>query len=319
MGADNLRKEVPIPACILKLPTRSERQRGFLRQLTDEQYWKAVFPDFNEGTGQLPASARTCTGGVSLSGPEFAGATPIREWPLVPKSEDLLFGSGPKRIKIVWFKTHVWPDGDHSGVLALVRGAEDAAEVYAVGTFKGAAKTTRFSAERLGVSSIVTGNIDGCKGKSPAEACESWLHLLVPAYGRLTLQASIATERRVQIDDSEPATRGRVSYRLTAAPIFEPTIIRLVEQIQGVDSKDRPLRTAELERSYRLVNGAIVESQKSLWDSFVNKPGTGLPSNRLVQANTVSSSKEPSPLVPSSTTQQAVQQTAPNVNNPTSP
>jgi hypothetical protein len=240
-----------------------------MRQLSDAQYWKVIFPSFNEATGGLSADASTCTGEFLFKSTEFADAKPVRGWPLVPETTDLTFGAGPKRVKIVWFKTHTWPDGDVGGALALVRADEEYVEVYGVGTYKGDAKTSRFSVERLSGAMVITAIDEGCIGKDVKEPCENWLHVLVPWHGKLATQASIATERRLQVNEGEPATPGLVSYRLTAAALFEPTRIRLLEQVQGVDATERKLRTAELERQYDFVDGRLVERQPSLWERFV--------------------------------------------------
>lgn len=269
VNSDMPRRSVPIPACAVALPARPESQLKFMRQLTDQQFWRLVFPTYIEGKTGLTADSLLCTGESPFGAAEFAGGKPVRGWPLQPQPGDLTFGSGPKRIKIVWFKTHAWDDGTTGGVVALVRADEEFAEVFGVGPYKGSGKDSRFSTERLGGTLVVTAVDEGCKGKALSEPCVSWLRVMVPWHGRLVTQASIATERREQVADGEPSAQGLVSYRLTSAPIFEPTRIRILEQVQAVDATERKLRTAEVERQFDFTDGRLIERQPSLWDLVV--------------------------------------------------
>jgi hypothetical protein len=244
-----------------------------MRQLTDAQYWKSVFPSYTEGGAGISSDSAVCTGEFPFHGSEFQDAKPARAWPLQPEGGDLLFGAGPNRVKIVWFKTHVASTGERVGPLALVRADEEFAEVYGVGVYKGSLENSRFAVERLGGAFVVTAMDEGCNGKPVEEACENWVRIFVPWHGKLVLQANIATERRRQLAGGEPSTAGAVNYRLTAAPIFESNRIRVLEQIQGLDAEGRKLRTAELERQIDLVDGNLVVRQPSLWDRVVEGKG----------------------------------------------
>ncbi|MGC4068815.1 MAG: hypothetical protein QM784_30055 [Polyangiaceae bacterium] len=269
VNSDAPRRSVPIPACLQPLPARAESQRGFMRQLTDTQYWKSVFPTYAEGGAGISGDSAVCTGEFLFRGSEFQDTKPVRAWPMQPEGGDLLFGAGPNRVKIVWFKTHVASSGERVGPLALVRADEEFAEVYGVGVYKGSLENSRFAVERLGGAFVVTAMDEGCNGKQLEETCENWTRIFVPWHGKLVLQANIATERRRQLSGGEPSTSGAVNYRLTAAPIFDSNRIRVLEQIQGLDAEGRKLRTAELERQIDLVDGNLVVRQPSLWDRVV--------------------------------------------------
>jgi hypothetical protein len=275
VSADVPRRAVPIPACVMPLPVRAQSQRQFMRQLSDAQLWRAVFPSFDDASGRLPEGAPTCTGEFLFNDARLKDAHVRRPWPFLPEPGDLLFGAGPKRTKIVWFKTHEWNDGATGGVVAMVRAEEDFAEVYGVGIFRGAPERSRFASERIGGTVVVTATDDRCTGKAPEEPCESWIHVLMPWKGQLVEQASIAVERRYLASKGEPGSTGSVLYRMTGTPMFEPARIRLLETIQAVDSTGRKLRNVELERRFDYVEGKLVERQASLWDRVVGEAGKG--------------------------------------------
>lgn len=251
----------------MALPVRAEAQRQFMRQLSDADLWKAVFPTFDRGTG-LPEGAPVCTGEVLFSSPRLQGGRARRSWPFQPDPQDLVFGSGPRRTKIVWFKTHEWDDGTKGGVIAMVRAEEDFAEVYGIGAFRGSERS-RFSTERIGGTLVLTAVDDQCTGKAVDESCESEIVLLMPWKGQLVEQARIATERRLVGAEGEPGAIGPVTYRMTGTPVYEPTRVRLLEQIQVADSAGRKLRQVELERRFDFVEGKLVERERGLWDRVV--------------------------------------------------
>lgn len=253
----------------MALPVRAESQRQYMRQLSDADIWKAVFPSFNEASGGLPEQAPTCTGEFLFRDPHFEGSHVRRQWPFMPTPGDLLFGSGPKRTKIVWFKTHEWGDGTVGGVVAMVRAEEDFAEVYGVGVFRGSPDKSRFATERVGGTVVLTATDDSCTGKPADTECESWIRVMMPWKGQLVEQATIAAERRHIAAKGEPGATGRVTYRMTGTPIFESTRVRVLEQVQVTDSAGRKLRQVELERRYDLSEGRLVERQPSLWDRVV--------------------------------------------------
>jgi hypothetical protein len=275
VSADVPRRAVPIPACVMPLPVRAQSQRQFMRQLSDAQLWRAVFPSFDNASGRLPEGAPTCTGEFLFNDARLKDAHVRRPWPFAPEMGDLVFGAGPKRTKIVWFKTHEWNDGATGGVVAMVRAEEDFAEVYGVGIFRGAPERSRFATERIGGTVVVTATDDRCTGKAPEEPCESWIHVLMPWKGQLVEQASVAVERRYVASKGEPGATGSVLYRMTGTPMFEPARIRLLETIQAVDSTGRKLRNVELERRFDFVEGKLVERQASLWDRVVGEAGKG--------------------------------------------
>ncbi len=274
VSADAPRSSAPLPACLLRLPQRGEAQRGSLRQLSEPVIWKAVFPSYDENQG-LESNALACTGRAVFSDPQLSGGHPRRPWPITAQTGDILYGSGPKRSKVVWFRTHAWDDGTAGGALALVRAEEDHAEVFGIGTYRGSFEKTRLATERMADDVVITATDDGCQGASPDDACESWVTVYSPWAGNLVEQARIATERRRFVAGGEPGAQGPVRYRLVSTPQYEAEAIQLLEQITAIDSTGRTLRTVELQRAYQRADGAWTETQPSLWTRIVPEAAGG--------------------------------------------
>jgi hypothetical protein len=263
VSSDPSRRAAPLAACVMRLPPRKDA--AFMRQLSDSQYWKLVFPGYNELSQTLPAGALTCTGQPIFKDPAFAGAIPVRS-PLTSETGDIVFGGGANRIKVVWIKTHQRPDGDAAGVLAIVRVLDEYAEVYSVGAYRGQPKRSRLGLERMGSELLITALDDRCTGRKPDEACDSTLFVYLPWSGRLTELAEIPLERVRFSNDSEPGNLGKVKYTLVTTPTYQPTGIKLLEQVAATDSEGRDLRKSERERTLSWVHERVVESDPSIWD-----------------------------------------------------
>jgi hypothetical protein len=299
ISADTPRTSTPVPACVLPLSGRGDAQRGFVRQLTDDQQWQVVFPTYDTTTG-LPDGALTCTGEPIFGSPLLAGSRPRHPFPFKPMPGDLRFGSAPSRVKIIWYKTHGWDEATAGGPLALVRATEDFAEAYSIGVYRGSAEQTRLSTERLAGDLAVVATDDGCAGKSETTDCESTMHVFIPWKGQLIEQASIALERRVHLEGGEPGVEGTLFYRLVSSPRFEGEQIRLLEQVSATDEFGKKLRTMELERSWRLENGKLLESAGSLWEKMLPR------------------AREPNAETPPAIDATAASSSAPSTNSPAS-
>jgi hypothetical protein len=81
-----------------------------MRNLTEEQYWQLVFPAYDVQNHTLATNALTCTGAHVFDDPVFAGGT-TRGTPIAVQSGDIEYGNGGDRVRIVWLRTHRWPDG----------------------------------------------------------------------------------------------------------------------------------------------------------------------------------------------------------------
>jgi hypothetical protein len=275
---EQVRKVAPIPACVSRLEGRG-LSPGVARGLTTDQYWKLLFPSYDESARRLPPRAVACTGDDVLGDPLLTGATARP-----PSEVEPLFGSGGDRLKVVWLRTHVFADGTTGGPIALVRALGDDAELYAVGVVRAHPERVRLGVERIGGELLVTVHEDSCAGRAAGTACETRLRLLSPHRGNLHAVASIALERVELATGTEPGVPGRVEYHLTTTPKYMPNGLRLVEQVRVTDLAGRPLRKAELERLLT-PRGAkpMAESEEALWGRVVPRasataPATSAPS-----------------------------------------
>jgi hypothetical protein len=261
---DQARAMVPVPACILPLAARTHGAGQTMRNLTEDQYWQLVFPAYDAQKHQLQANALTCTGARVFDDPVFAGGT-TRGSPIDVQEGDAQFGNGGDRVRIVWLRTHRWPDGSEAGAMALVRAKEDFAEVYAVGAYRRSNGELTMQAERLGTEVLVSATDDSCHGQPKTAACETNIGLYLPRYGKLARVATIITEKRAYAQGGEPGIQGQVEYELTASPQYTADGIKLFEQVQATDPAGRVVHKTQLERQYVLQDGDLKQGSESLW------------------------------------------------------
>jgi hypothetical protein len=261
---DEARAMAPVPACVVPLPPRAHGAGVTMRNLTELQYWQLVFPAFDSTSRRLPLNAAACTGARVFDEPAFAGGT-TRGSPIEVQDGDVVYGNGGERVRIVWLRTHRWPDGSQAGPLALVRAKEDFAEVYAVGAYRSATSNTTLQAERLGFEVLVSATDDGCQGQAQDATCETNVSLFLPRFGRLGRLTTMETTRRAYATGSEPGVQGPVEYVLTASPQYTADGIKLFEQVKATDSSGRVVHRTELERTFVLHDGVLDQGTDSLW------------------------------------------------------
>jgi hypothetical protein len=167
---------------------------------------------------------------------------------------------------VVWLKTHVRPDGDAVGVLAIVRTVDDYAEMYAVGAYRGNAKQSRFGLERMGSELLVTALDDRCTGRGPSDPCDTTLVAYLPWSGELKELAQIPLQRVRYATGSEPGASGKLEYTLVTSPSFKPGGIELLEQVSAKDADGHELRKAERQRTLSWTHDRISANDDSLWD-----------------------------------------------------
>ncbi len=261
---DDARAMAPVPACISPLAARTHGAGQTMRNLSEEQYWQLVFPGYDAQNHRLPVDSLTCTGGKIFDDPVFAGGT-TRGNPIQVQDGDIEYGNGGNRVRIVWFRTHRWPDGSEAGPLALVRAKEDFAEVYAVGAYRRSNGELTLQAERVGNEVLVSATDDGCKGQAKTTPCETSIALFLPRFGHLVRAATIATEKRAFAAGGEQGVAGQVQYELTASPQYVPEGIKLFEQVKATDPSGRVVHKTELQRMFVLKDGNLEQGSDSLW------------------------------------------------------
>lgn len=274
---DEARARAPVPACIMPLTARS-RTAGTMRNLSNDQYWQAVFPTYDAQNHTLPVDALTCTGAKIFDDPVFAGGT-TRGTPIAVQDEDVEFGSGGDRVRIAWLRTHRWQDGSEAGPLALVRAKQEYAEVYAVGAYRRSAGQLVLQAERLGPELLVTATADGCQGQATSMPCEKNVDLFLPRFGKLERLVTLPAQKRAFATGSEPGVQGQVQYEMTSSPQYTPDGIRLFEQVRALDEAGRVVHKTELERMLVLHDGKLDQGSGSdLWGRVFPNASTGEPS-----------------------------------------
>jgi hypothetical protein len=265
MTEDKARRVAPIPACIMYLPPK-KTPSAFIRQLTEDQYWKLVFPSFDDKKMELSPDATDCTGKPVLADWQLKDADPIRGTPLKIQEGDVVFGAGGDRLKVVWLRSHKFADGDYGGAIALVRTMDNHVEAYGVGILRGRPQRMRLQLERMGPEVIITATDEGCVGSDPQSPCESRLTVFLPRRGRLMNIADIPLERRAFGTSTELGMKGKIEYRMTTAPEFKEGTIKMFEQVLVRDDRGRELRKAELFRVFMLQDdGQMIANETSLW------------------------------------------------------
>jgi hypothetical protein len=262
---DKARRVAPIPACIMYLPPRKS-PNAFIRQLREDQYWKLVFPSFDDQKMELANHAPDCTGYDVLGDWQLKDADPLRGTPLRVQEGDVVFGAGGDRLKVVWLRSHKYADGDYGGAISLVRTMDNFVESYGVGVLRGRPERMRLQLERMGPEVIITATDEGCIGSDPQMPCESRLQVFLPRHGRLMNIADIPLERRAFGTSTELGMKGKIEYRMTTAPEFKPGLIKMFEQVLVRDDRGRELRKAELFRIFTLQDdGQMISNESSLW------------------------------------------------------
>lgn len=275
---DDARQLAPLPACLVQLDGAGpggKRTEGVVRSLREEQIWSLVYPGFDPKKGMgPPPDARACNGRKPLEDPALAGGAPAKI-----DEGAVALGAGSDRLKVAWLRSLTFPDGTTGGALALIRTFEGTAEVYAVGSYRGRAKT-QFTIERIGPEVVAVAQDDGCTGRRAGAGCETMVSVFRPRFGILDRVAGIAQERVTYATDSEPGVRGRTEYRLSSSIQYVDGGIRVLEQVLVRDELGREVRKAELERAYTFApDGTMVVDEDSLWTRVVasTKPATAPP------------------------------------------
>ena len=265
---DRVRREVPVPICLKALERRSTAGAS---SATPEDYWSLVLPSYDAGSSTIDRSMPDCAGHELFQ----AGLPQDVEGPrtgLVPaKSEALLVSPGANDFKVLWLRVAQFANGDAVGPLALARPREGTAELYAIGSYRGRAETSRFSIERLGPRILVTAGDDACTTAKPGQACQSKLSVFLMNAGRLSPVADLTLDRIEY--GSAAGIAGTVQYRMTATPLFEPKALRVTEQVVVRDSTQTAIRKSHLDRLFQLKGSTLEASAGSLWDQVVLPSG----------------------------------------------
>jgi hypothetical protein len=265
---DQTRRVAPIPACVLHLAPRGAQSAGTVRRLKETEIVKLIFPGFDEESRRLSKDTATCTGAAVLADSVLTGGTPIRRGGSWSEEDgDVLYGAGGDRIKVVWLRVLSFPDGTVGGPLAIVRGTEEFAELFALGAYRGLPDRVSLGTARLGPDLLVTAENDACADRKSGSACESSVSIFLPRLGALRRVVDAPAERIAYSSKGERGTTGDLEYRLTSTPDYRPDGVHLVEQLAVSDEAGVVLRRAERERVFVLNGeGLLTASVPPLWD-----------------------------------------------------
>jgi hypothetical protein len=257
---DKARLDVPIAICRRAL---APSELGDAGAPPVEAYWQVLMPSFRAlGTPLAPSDA-DCTGGVYAA---RAGALT----PVPVAADDTMIVPIDDGAQLVWLRVYRESNGAAVGPLAFMRARASELDVYALGTYRGSPKHSRFVAGRVGPLRAFAAYDDGCAdGKVDAE-CESTLHLYGVVGGKIDELADTPAQR---LRYGTLKGLGRVQYRLTTdPPVFDKLVVRVHERLQVRDSNDEDVRKAEGDRVFTLGDdGRLVAGQDSLW-AQVAKP-----------------------------------------------
>lgn len=263
---DRARRAVPVAVCLK--PLARHGGEGVVSALQPADYWSLVLPSFDAGSSTVDRSMPDCAGRPVFENPELAQAEGSRTGSLSAKLEDAIVTPAADGLRIVWLRTHAFPDATAAGPLALVRPRAGYAEVYATGFYRGRAKDSHFSLERMGPRLLVTVSDEGCAGVKPQQACESAFAVYIMNAGQLVPAARFALDR---IDYRVvPGAAGTAQVRLTATPVFQERVLRVAEQVVVRDSSQSVVRKSDLERLFQLsAGGKLTPTAESLWVQVV--------------------------------------------------
>lgn len=268
------RQVVPVSVCRQKLAPQGGASKGRVRDLDPEQWLGVIVPTFDREKG-FDATTVDCTGNYLFANESLRGGASTRGWPRLVDPEDVAVMSGPNGMRTVWIRSLKFENGDEGGPIALARAYDDAAEIYAVGTFRGPPNST-FLPVRLGNDSIVVAETKECP--EDGTECRKRAYFFLPRRGRLIEGAVVDMERTTVV----PSTTQRglfTQYRLTTDVTYQPEGILLLEQIQvritrtdipDLDS-DRRLRTVEFARFLKVERDSLFSSNDPLWERVVGR------------------------------------------------
>jgi hypothetical protein len=259
---DDSRRIAPLPACIQQLEGTGKVQTS----LPEQQYWAAIFPDFAPSGNRVPERAVACTGSSGLDDPELRGGKPRRGWPLPVEEGDATIAAGVDQLRVVWLRSHVFPDHTEGGVVGLARTVSGYVEVYAVGILRLPPQMARFEIRRMGTDVVVLVVRDECRVRKPQQPCRSMARLLLARRGRLVTAAEFDVDRVDYGITSEPGIHGKFEYQLTTAIQIRERGLKLLEDVVVRDAYGTEVRHTELGRTYVFSDDEhLIPDDDALW------------------------------------------------------
>ncbi|MDI1449962.1 hypothetical protein [Polyangium sp. 6x1] len=268
------REQTPIAVCTQKLsPLRGGRGKAVVRTLEPDQWAEIAFPGFNADKGLNPTDV-DCTGHYAFANESLRGGISEKGWPRKLDVEEVDVRSGPNGLRTLWYRVLKFENGDEGGPILLARAVDDRAEIYAIGSFRGPAKS-QITPVRLGDDNLVVAEAKRCPDP---DDCRKQAHMFLARRGRLIEAAKVDIER-VQVLPSVTERGLYARYQLRTDVSYKPNGIQLLEQVKvsiihyedpNRDS-DRALRKVEFSRFLKVERDALFSSNDPLWERVVGQ------------------------------------------------
>jgi hypothetical protein len=155
-----------------------------------------------------------------------------------------------------------------------VRGVDDRAEVYGIGSYRGPSKT-QVSPVRLGSDNVVVAQAKICPDP---DDCRKQAYFYLVRRGRL-LQSAVVDLERTQILPSVTerglyaryTLRTDVNYKADGIQLLEQVRVRILHDPSGTRDSDRDLRRVEFSRTLKVERDALFSSNDPLWERVVGQ------------------------------------------------
>ncbi|MFL5275551.1 MAG: hypothetical protein ACJ79O_00240 [Myxococcales bacterium] len=244
---------------------------------------------YDPRTGAVTTPAVDCTGTqVRWDAPAalcIDGAVTRTLLPARPlDARDLVVTSYAENIQLVWVMTARYAVGDALGPVAIVERKGGDLVVRAAGVLRAYRDRVKLRLEKVGRTEILVAEGERC-ARSDASTCQRGARL-VPLHGdRFEPEAFVSDAGAcvspawvdLSREESERLDFGRRRFQLAASLAFEPSLIRVDEEVVIHDSDPskpatppRLFRRAHADRTITVSDGKMVASGQSLWMKAVN-------------------------------------------------
>jgi len=270
------RKIIPIPVCTEQLapPRRKAGGKALVRTVDPEAWLEIIVPGYEIEKGMNPTDV-DCTGQFVFANETLRHGMARQGWPRMIDVEEIDTRAGPGGLKVLRLRALEFENGDQGGPIALVRGIDDRAEVYGVGSYKGP-KDAKLSPVRMGNETLVVAKEERCPDPTNCRRIGKFFLL---RRGRLLDAATVDLER-VQRRPSTTEKGLYTEYHLRTDVSYQPDGIHLLEQVkvriipyeeQGDRDSDRLLRTVEFARLLQVQRDTLFSTNESLWERVVGQ------------------------------------------------
>jgi hypothetical protein len=245
---------------------------------------------YDRRTHEATTPAVDCTGAqVRWDGPAMACVDGSVSSTLLPPrplgASDVVVSAQEQGIQLAWVITNRYASGDAVGPVAVVQTTSRESIVKATGVLRAYPERSTLRIEKIGKNELLVAEGERC-ASGDASSCHRAARVL-PLRGPRFAPEPLGSEdggclSAAWFDLARDETRPldsvrRRRYRLTASLHFEPTLLRIDEEIVVHDfdphkpqAAPQLARRAHAERTVVLLDGRMVASGQSLWSKVVN-------------------------------------------------